>query len=108
MVLSWFRNALRRQAFTSCKRRTRPARRETRLMVQRLEDRWLPAQLNLNALLLAEPVIAGLYSGPVNSFTESGRAGVQSSDFQAVIGEEAEDFADLRRHDRITPPERSR
>src|SRR5262249_39389593 len=53
--------------------------------LQALEERWLPAQLNVNPVPLAAPVIAGLYSGPVDSFTETGRAGVQASDFQAVI-----------------------
>jgi N-acetylneuraminic acid mutarotase len=54
--------------------------------LERLEDRWLPAAtLTLNPVTLTGPVSAGLYSGPVDTFTETGRTGVKASDFQAVI-----------------------
>jgi N-acetylneuraminic acid mutarotase len=63
----------------------RPALRRLRSSVESLEDRCLPATLTLNPVTLAGPVSAGLYSGPVDTFTETGRTGVQASDFQALI-----------------------
>jgi N-acetylneuraminic acid mutarotase len=55
--------------------------------MENLEDRCLPASvfLALGPVVLGGPVNAGLYSGPVDTFTESGRTNVQASDFRAII-----------------------
>jgi N-acetylneuraminic acid mutarotase len=70
---------------------TAATRRTFRPVLEGLEERWLPAvTLTPNPVALAGPVVAGVYSGPVDSFTETGRADVglpdaQASDFHAVI-----------------------
>jgi N-acetylneuraminic acid mutarotase len=74
---SWLRSLF-------CPRRA-PARRG-RPGLEALEARCLPAaSLSLSPVALAGPVVAGTYSGPVDTFTESGRTGAQAGDFRAVI-----------------------
>jgi N-acetylneuraminic acid mutarotase len=79
---SWLRSLSRPR----CVPIRRPADRRIGPALERLEVRWLPAtNLTLNPVALTGPVSAGLYDGPVDTFTKTGRTGVQASDFHAVI-----------------------
>jgi streptogramin lyase/N-acetylneuraminic acid mutarotase len=89
----WCHVVARRQPSRQLRKHARiiTNRRTFRPMLEGLEQRWLPAvTLTANQVALAGPVVAGVYSGTVDHFTETGRADVglpnaQASDFTAVI-----------------------
>jgi N-acetylneuraminic acid mutarotase len=73
-LASWWRNGVR-----GCQERF------TRLRLESLEERWVPVTITANPVALTQPVAAGTYSGPVDSFTDSRGATAVATDFAAVI-----------------------
>jgi N-acetylneuraminic acid mutarotase len=79
----WWRNWVRRS--TKCVPARRRKERLGRLRLEALEDRCLPAQtIFVNPVSLTAPVAAGLYSGPVETFSVL-LPGNVPGDFTAVI-----------------------